>query len=92
MSAPTLDDDFRTADGPSVAAIHRQWLDRGLPAHTWPAYLARMQQVRHAHNLDEAEMSDCEFGCKVYRCSCGEARVEHMASYGCPVGRGDVAA
>ncbi|MGC5319350.1 hypothetical protein ACPXB5_11490 [Micromonospora arida] len=34
------EDYFRPMDGPSIAAIHRQWLDRGLPAATW-AYFAK---------------------------------------------------
>ena len=43
----------------------------------------------HSHdlNLTEVRMSDCEYGCKVWRCeSCGEEQVQHSATYGC---RGD---
>lgn len=28
-------DDFRQSDKPSLAALHRRWLDRGLPSRTW---------------------------------------------------------
>lgn len=48
------EDDFQLVDGPSLAAIHRQWLDRGLPASTWTTYLARWQDtqtptITHTH-------------------------------------------
>lgn len=35
------EDDFRPVPGPSLAALHRAWLDRGLPAHTWAQWVAR---------------------------------------------------
>lgn len=41
----------------------------------------------HVHDPSEVAMSDCDFGCKVFRCSCGREEVRHMASYGCPQGR-----
>jgi len=48
---------------------------------------------QHQHDLIESGMTDtCDHGCKVFRCSCGESEVRHMVSYGCPIGRGDVAA
>lgn len=34
-------DDFAPIAGPSVAATHRQWLDRGLPASTWVDHVKR---------------------------------------------------
>lgn len=34
---PPTGDDFHPVDGPTLATTHRQWLDRGLPARTWPA-------------------------------------------------------
>jgi hypothetical protein len=34
-------DGFERVTGPSLAAIHRQWLDRGLPAETWSRWAAR---------------------------------------------------
>lgn len=43
----------------------------------------------HSHdlNLTEVRLSDCEFGCKVWRCeSCGEEMLIHSATYGCPGG------
>lgn len=45
----------------------------------------------HVHdlNLTEVRMSDCRYGCKVFRCgSCGDESVLHSATYGC---RGGVA-
>lgn len=83
---PDFDDDSRPV-GLTVATIHRKWLDLGLPAHTWPAFLARHHVE---HDMTERAMSDCEFGCKVFGCECGEREVRHMASYGCPIGRGEV--
>jgi hypothetical protein len=51
-------DDFQPVERPSLAALHRQWLDRGLPSHTWPMLLRRYndlygdvpQPVEHAHS------------------------------------------
>ncbi len=43
----------------------------------------------HTHdlNLVEVGMSDCEFGCKIWRCeSCGVDQVLHSATYGCRTG------
>jgi len=37
----------------------------------------------HIHDRTEGGMSDCEFGCKIYRCHCGDERVVHLATYGC---------
>lgn len=31
-------DDFRPITGPTLATVHRKWLDRGMPAATWGAY------------------------------------------------------
>lgn len=46
----------------------------------------------HVHDLIESGMTDsCTYGCKVFRCSCGESEVRHMASYGCPIGRAELA-
>jgi hypothetical protein len=44
-------------------------------------------QKPHQHDMVEAELSDCPYGCKVHRCPCGEEQAQHMASYGCPTGR-----
>lgn len=71
---------------PSLAALHRAWLDRGLPASTWAEWVRRWQAGEHTHdlNLVEVRMSDCAFGCKVWRCeSCGEEMLLHSATYGC---------
>jgi hypothetical protein len=38
------DDDFRPADRPSLAALHRRWLDQGLPASTWEAWLRQYNE------------------------------------------------
>ncbi|GGK09482.1 hypothetical protein GCM10010123_44210 [Pilimelia anulata] len=35
----------------------------------------------------EVRMSDCRYGCKVWRCRCGAERLLHSAIYGCPTGR-----
>lgn len=32
------EDYFQFVEGPSLAALHRRWLDRGLPAETWPKF------------------------------------------------------
>lgn len=40
-----LDDFEPVREGLSLAAVHRQWLDRGLPARTWPAYVARWREA-----------------------------------------------
>ena len=32
-------DGWRTLNGPSLATLHRKWLDRGLPAHTWTTFI-----------------------------------------------------
>ena len=48
----------------------------------------RRSTESHVHdlNLVEVRMSDCEFGCKVWRCeSCGEETVLHSPMYGCRV-------
>lgn len=34
-------DDFTPVADPSIAAMHRQWLDRGLPAGTWADFVNR---------------------------------------------------
>jgi hypothetical protein len=45
-----------------------------------------------AHSVAESEMTDeCEYGCKIFRCLCGHSEVRHMASYGCPIGRAELA-
>lgn len=47
----------------------------------------------HRHDLVESGMTDeCRYGCKVFRCSCGETEVRHYASYGCRFGLGEVEA
>lgn len=38
-------DDFKPADRPSIAALHRQWLDRGLPSHTWATWLRQYNEM-----------------------------------------------
>jgi hypothetical protein len=48
------------------------------------------RHARRGHEMAEAGLSDCRFGCKVFRCTCGVERVEHMASYGCPGGRAEL--
>ena len=58
-----VDDDFRQVEGPSIAALHRQWLDRGLPLRTWATWLRQYNEmardkdcetaaapVQHSHN------------------------------------------
>lgn len=32
------EDYFRPLRSPSIATVHRQWLDRALPAQTWASY------------------------------------------------------
>lgn len=48
-------------------------------------YACTLCDIRGWHSLDEICMADeCEFGCKVYRCTrCNFEGVVHMASYGC---------
>lgn len=49
--------------------------------------LGRTREHRHDLNLTEVRLSDCEFGCKVWRRECcGEELVIHSATYGCPGG------
>lgn len=43
--------------------------------------------VEHAISTNELRLSDCEYGCKVFGCSCGGEHVWHSAIYGCPIGR-----
>jgi hypothetical protein len=50
-------------------------------------------QPPHTHDdisrldLTEVRLSDCEFGCKIWRCNgCGEEMLLHSATYGCPGG------
>jgi hypothetical protein len=44
-------------------------------------------ECNHAGHQDEVDMSDCEYGCKVMRCSgCGDTQVVHSRTYGCPQG------
>lgn len=50
-------------------------------------YKRLASQAPHTHDMAEAAMSDCPFGCKIFRCPCGEEQVRHMASYGCPAGK-----
>lgn len=76
---------FRPVNGPSMSTVHRLWLDRGLPAHTFAAWAAAGFE-RHTHNHRvEVRLSDCEHGCKVHRCECDDEQVQHMAVYGCPL-------
>lgn len=50
-------------------------------------------EAEHHHDLVESGTTDtCDYCCKIFRCACGKSEVRHMASYGCPIGRGDVAA
>lgn len=52
------DDDFRPAGRPSLAALHRKWLDRGLPSSTWVTWLRQYNEmygdaprpVEHTHD------------------------------------------
>lgn len=46
-----MDDDWRTVEGPSLAAVARQWLDRGLPRESWPAWV---KQYRDQYGDDRA--------------------------------------
>lgn len=41
----------------------------------------------HEGKGPEIRMSNCEYGCKIYRCKCGTEHVWHSAVYGCPTGR-----
>lgn len=60
-------------------------LDRRLDAAFAP--------TAHRHNLIECGMTDeCRYGCKAFRCSCGETEIRHYGSYGCPIGRGEIEA
>lgn len=46
----------------------------------------------HVHDMVESAMTDtCNHGCKVYRCACGETEIRHYASYGCTIGRAEIA-
>ena len=38
------------------------------------------------HRLTEVGLSNCQHGCKVYRCSCGLYVLLHSRSYGCKKG------
>lgn len=35
------------------------------------------------HMPEESGMSECRYGCKIYRCPCGKVGVMHNATYGC---------
>ncbi len=38
-------DDFQPADRPSVAALHRRWLDQGAPSHTWATQVQQYNEM-----------------------------------------------
>lgn len=50
-------DDFKPSGRPSIASLHRQWLDRGLPSQTWATWLRQYNEmysdvprpVEHSH-------------------------------------------
>lgn len=47
-------------------------------------YPAGRKANYHAHDFVlEVRMSDCRYGCKIYRCRCGEETLIHSATYGC---------
>lgn len=56
------------------------------------ALLARIAQMirrapKHTHNLVEVALTDdCDYGCKILACECGERVVSHRRIYGCPQG------
>lgn len=56
-------DDFRPVQGPSLASIHRQWLDAGLPAHTWLTYLARWRETQ-APEVPHTHIGQCNPACR----------------------------
>ena len=61
------EDEFQPMGGPSLAAVHRQWLDRGLPSHTWLAWLKEYGEMRsgdlrpvtHAHRENQCCFPRC---------------------------------
>jgi hypothetical protein len=47
-------------------------------------------EVVHAHDMVESGTTKtCDYSCKIFRCSCGQEEIRHMASYGCPIGRSE---
>ena len=38
-------DGFRSVEGPTLATVHRKWLDLGLPHSTWPAYAKQAKTI-----------------------------------------------
>lgn len=43
--------------------------------------------AKHVISTIEIRLSDCDYGCKLYECSCGSEHVWHSAIYGCPTGK-----
>lgn len=41
----------------------------------------------HVIENRELRLSECEYGCKIFACSCGGEHVVHSATYGCPTGK-----
>jgi hypothetical protein len=49
---------------------------------------ARIERLLDTGNWREVALSDCKYGCKIYRHAVtGEERVEHNSVYGCPEGK-----
>lgn len=40
----------------------------------------------HFHSYREVGLTEeCEYGCKIIQCACGEKKVSHRAIYGCKI-------
>jgi hypothetical protein len=38
--------EWEPMQGPSIAALHRRWLDQGMPSHTWGTLLKSLVTTR----------------------------------------------
>ena len=71
-------DDFVPMERPSIAATYRKWLDRGLPSHTWAAWLRRYNEMygNAARPVDHTHIGNCAPHCRRWGSSEHEARAE----------------
>lgn len=78
--------DFRfTAD--DIEQAGRALSRAARPLETYISAMPEPDTCGCTFNLDEVRMSDCRYGCKIWRCGKhGGERIIHSAAYGCPLG------